>query len=242
MVTGGGVTGQKVLRGFQRFSELFRNKISYSKWSRKWWEVLTTVPPLSVTPLPPLPSFSELCRQFEIFFGVFPRDFRSIGARREHMRTQNQDKPSLHIRWCRCALRLIFSRKSGAKLQKQPNAIKCPETFKELFSERKKAHKHKLFALVNVQMALGQRVGCPRVNRTKKFMCSPRNTGNINSSLWLTGGLSQGCPDFQKVCVFKVYVPFSCPIVSCLKVFHRLFFKVVHPQCQTQSHIKIGRN
>ena len=31
---------------------------------------------------------------------------------------------------------------------------------------------------------------------------------NINFSLWLTGGLSQGCPDFQKVYVFKVYVPF----------------------------------
>ena len=26
------------------------------------------------------------------------------------------------------------------------------------------------------------------------------------------GGLSQGCPDFQKVYVFKVLVPFSCPI------------------------------
>ena len=76
----------------------------------------------------------------------------------------------------------------------------------------KKAHKHKLFALVNVQMALGQTAGCPRVNRAKKFMCSPRNTGDINFSLWLTGGLSQGCPDFQKVYVFKVYVPLSCPI------------------------------
>ena len=79
-----------------------------------------------------------------------------------------------------------------------------------LFSGRKKAHKHRLFALVNVQMALGQTAVCPRVNRAKKFMCSPRNTGNINFSLWLTGGLSQGCPDFpRKVYVFKVYVPFS---------------------------------
>ena len=60
-------------------------------------------------------------------------------------------------------------------------------------------------------MALGQTAGCPRVNRAKKFMCSPRNTGNINFSLWLAGGLSQGCPDFQKVYVFEVYVPFSCP-------------------------------
>ena len=33
---------------------------------------------------------------------------------------------------------------------------------------RKKAHKNKLFALVNVQMALGQTAGCPRVNRAKK--------------------------------------------------------------------------
>ena len=60
-------------------------------------------------------------------------------------------------------------------------------------------------------MALGQTTRCPRVNRAKKFMCSPRNTGNINFSLWLTGGLSHGCPDFQKVYVFRVYVPFSCP-------------------------------
>ena len=88
---------------------------------------------------------------------------------------------------------------------------------------RKKAHKHKLFALVNVQMALGQTARCPRVNRAKKFMCSPRNTGNINVYLWLTGGLSQGCPDFQKVYVFKVYVPFLA--LKFLYVFfvYRLF-------------------
>ena len=60
-------------------------------------------------------------------------------------------------------------------------------------------------------MALGQTPGCPRVNWAKKVMCSPPNTGNINFSLWLTGGLSQDCPDFQKVYVFKVCVPFSCP-------------------------------
>ena len=77
-----------------------------------------------------------------------------------------------------------------------------------IYPAEKKAHKHKLFALVNVQMAVGQTAGCPRVNRAKKFMCSPRNTGNTNFSLRLTGGLSQGCPDFQKVYVFKVYVPF----------------------------------
>ena len=45
-------------------------------------------------------------------------------------------------------------------------------------------------------------------------MCSPRNTGNIYFSLWLTGGLSQGCPDFQKVYVFKVYVSFSLPKIQ----------------------------
>ena len=73
--------------------------------------------------------------------------------------------------------------------------------FSEVFLGEKKAHKHKLSALVNVQMSLGQTRGCPRVNRAKKFMCS----------LWLTGGLSQSCPDFQKVRVFKVYVPSSCP-------------------------------
>ena len=152
----------------------------------------------------------------------------------------------------------------------------APESQK---SGRKKAHKHKLFALDNFQRALGQTAGCPGVNRAKKFtcanlwafcsqkllrekavasksghkskdnllnyanltlnygnltlnyanftlnhanlgserlkqphtlvhakkfMCSPRNTGNINFSLWLTGRLSQGCPDFQKVYVFKV--------------------------------------
>ena len=38
------------------------------------------------------------------------------------------------------------------------------------YSGRKKAHQHKLFVLVNVQMALGQTAGCPRVNRAKKFM------------------------------------------------------------------------
>ena len=65
-------------------------------------------------------------------------------------------------------------------------------------------------------MALKQTAGCPRVTRAKKFMCSPRNTGNIEFSLWLTGGFSQGCPDFQKVYVFKVYVPFSCPITACV--------------------------
>ena len=53
-----------------------------------------------------------------------------------------------------------------------------------------KAHKHKLFALVNVQMALGQTAVCPRVNRAKKFMCSPQSTGNINFS----SGEPAGCP------------------------------------------------
>ena len=73
---------------------------------------------------------------------------------------------------------------------------------------KKKAHKHELFALVNVQMALGQTAGCPRLNRAKKLMCSPRNTGTINFSLWLTGGLSQGCPDFIK--------KFMCSKFMCL--------------------------
>ena len=82
------------------------------------------------------------------------------------------------------------------------------------FPGEKKAHKHKLFSLVNVQMALGQTAGCPRVNRAKKFMCSSRNTGNIDFPLRLTGRLSQDCPDFQKAYVFKVYVPFSYPIYS----------------------------
>ena len=60
-------------------------------------------------------------------------------------------------------------------------------------------------------MALDEQLVVPGVNRAKEFMCSPRKTGNINFSLWLTGGLSEGCLDFQKVYVFKVYVPFSHP-------------------------------
>ena len=64
-------------------------------------------------------------------------------------------------------------------------------------------------------MPLGQTPACHRVNRAKKFMCSPRCTGNINFSLWLTGGLSQGCPHFQK---------FMCSKFMCL--FLALFFKV----------------
>ena len=75
----------------------------------------------------------------------------------------------------------------------------------------KKAHKHKLFALVNVQTALGQTAGCPRVNRAKKFMCSPRNTGNINFFPLVNRRVVPWCPGFRKVYVFKVYVPFACP-------------------------------
>ena len=102
----------------------------------------------------------------------------------------------------------LVSKRKPSKAQNQPQKIST------ILSGRKKAHKHKLVALVNIQMALGQTAGCPRVNRAKKFMCSPRNTGNVSFSLWLTGGLSQGCPNFQKVYVFKVYVPFSCPILT----------------------------
>ena len=100
------------------------------------------------------------------------------------------------------------------------------------FPGEKQAHKHKLFALANVQMALGQTAGCPRVNRAKKFMCSPRNTGNINFSLWLTGGLSQGYPDFQKVYVFKVYMPFSCPKLPPL-LLKKVLQYTSHSYCNT---------
>ena len=114
-----------------------------------------------------------------------------------------------------------------------------------MFSGRKKAHKHKLSALVNVQMVLGQTAGCPRVNRAKKFMCSPRNTGNINFSLWLTGGLSQGCPDFQKVYVFEVYVPFLALVLS---VAHRdsqqtltdSFWKMLFELWLASFHAQLG--
>ena len=60
-------------------------------------------------------------------------------------------------------------------------------------------------------MALGQMAGCPRVNRAKKVYVFASKYRKYRLSLWSTGGLSQGCPDFQKVNVFKVYVPFSCP-------------------------------
>ena len=50
-------------------------------------------------------------------------------------------------------------------------------------------------------------------------MFASKHTGNLDFSLWLTGGLSQGCPDFQKVYVFKVYVAFSCPIDRCDRAF-----------------------
>ena len=82
-----------------------------------------------------------------------------------------------------------------------------------LNSGRKKAQKHKLFALVNLQMALGQTAGCPRVNRAKKFMCSPRNTGNINFFPLVNRRVVPGLSRLlnKKTHVFKVYVPFSCP-------------------------------
>ena len=55
-----------------------------------------------------------------------------------------------------------------------------PALLKKSFSGRKKAHKHKLFALVNIQMALGQGLVVPGLTGPKKFMRSPRNTGNVN--------------------------------------------------------------
>ena len=54
------------------------------------------------------------------------------------------------------------------------------------------------------------------VSRTKKFMCSRRNPGNINFCFWLTVWLSQGQPPFQTIDVFKVHVPFSCLLLSLL--------------------------
>ena len=48
------------------------------------------------------------------------------------------------------------------------NAVRGRRVYKGI-SGRRKAHKHKLFALVNVRMVLGQTAGCPRVNRAKKF-------------------------------------------------------------------------
>ena len=93
-------------------------------------------------------------------------------------------------------------------------------------SRRKKAHKHKLFALVNVQMALRQAAGCPRVNRAKQFMCSPRNTGNISVSLWLTGGCPRVVPTFQKfmcskfMCLFLALKSYAWKEKSCLQNTH----------------------
>ena len=97
-----------------------------------------------------------------------------------------------------------------------------------LLSGRKKAHKHKLFALVNVQMALGQTAGCRRVDWAKKFMCSPRNTAKkklfppVNRRV--VPGLSRlsksSC--VQSLCAF--FLPYSLLTVedwfglSCLQV------------------------
>ena len=88
-VTDRGVTAQKVLRGFQRFSEDFRDFQRFSEIFRirflirncqesaeKCWEVLRIVPPLSVTPLP-LPKI------FKIVLGEtrsFSRKFRGVSA------------------------------------------------------------------------------------------------------------------------------------------------------------------
>ena len=87
---------------------------------------------------------------------------------------------------------------SGCRLFLLENVYFCRTT------GRKKAHKRKLFALLNVHMALGQTAGCPRANRPKKFMCSPQNTGNISFSLWVTGGLSRLSKSlrFQSLCAY----------------------------------------
>ena len=58
--------------------------------------------------------------------------------------------------------------------RKQQRIVPAPS-----YSGRKKAHKHKLLALVNVRMALGQTAGCPRVNRAKKFICVRLETQEI---------------------------------------------------------------
>ena len=53
-ITDRGVTASKVLRGSQRFPERFQSFLKSDllfEWSRKCWEVLRAVSPLSVTPL-----------------------------------------------------------------------------------------------------------------------------------------------------------------------------------------------
>ena len=74
-----------------------------------------------------------------------------------------------------------------------------PDPCKSKFREKRKAHKHKLFALVNVQTGLGKQLVVPGLTGPKSLCVRLGNTGNINFALCLTGGLSQGCPDFQKV-------------------------------------------
>ena len=97
---------------------------------------------------------------------------------------------------------------SGAKKDSQSQRVarnstkQLSEHFEGVTSGRKKAHKHKLFALVNVQMALGQTAGCPRVNRAKKFMCSSRNTGNIKLFPLVNRRVVPGLSRFSKsLCV-----------------------------------------
>ena len=63
--------------------------------------------------------------------------------------------------------------RDSLRLRRAGRFLPLPEKSRDFFrpqdSGREKAHKHKLFALVNVHMALGQTVGCPRVNRAKKL-------------------------------------------------------------------------
>ena len=166
--------------------------------------VLVTGPSVSDTgPSVPLtdPLSNEIpwCFEgFQLFFSVLLGFL--LGSRR--------GKNPWCFGWFSLVFRVVFL---GLYLNTKERKIRAGPQITTAIVWEKKAYKHKLFALVNVQMALGQTAGCPRVNRAKKFMCSPRNTGNINFSLWFTGRWSKGCPDPQKAYVFKVYVPFSCP-------------------------------
>ena len=76
-----------------------------------------------------------------------------------------------------CTQGTLQQRSTRLGLRKQSSLIKlnsrfssksCKYCWHQNLREFWKAHKHKLFALVNVQMAVGQTAGCPRVNQAKK--------------------------------------------------------------------------
>ena len=60
-----------------------------------------------------------------------------------------------------------------------------------------------------------KRLVVPELTGPKSFMCSPRNTGNINVSLWLTGGCPRVVPTFKKFMCSKFMCLFLALVAQC---------------------------